>query len=213
MKIETLEVGGMYPAIVGMRNPLASWSKSDSRRDVMDSSFTVLGPVDEDLAARLVQGGTEHAKFQRQIVVWADITAPRYWWEQEATYRMGAERNSTSTMHTLHKRNLTYDDFEDGAENQDILAWPIAKLNELRTEYLNTGDRAVWRKMVALLPQSFLQKRTVMYSYQTIASMCRQRKGHKLQEWHAFIGWAHTLPYADALIFGQRKEAENEPEL
>lgn len=200
MKIETLETAGFAPAFTGMRLPYKSGAKSDSKIDPFSDEL-MIGQADHDLALRLIHAGPEHAKFLRQIVVWAAITAPREWWMQAATYRFGVEVQSESSMHTLHKRNLTYEDFEDGEANRPEIEQTIHTLNELRGQYITTKDKTIWRKMVNLLPQSYLQTRICTFSYAALANICRQRKGHKLQEWATFIDWCRTLPES-WLIFG-----------
>lgn len=199
IKFEHTDVYGFEHAIRGMRNPFDSWEKSDSGwHDVpsvgsLPESVFTIGSNDKDLCERLNRGGSPHNKFLRQIICWVDITATRLWWHEMATYRFGVEVNSCSTMHRITAKPFTLADFTTGV-------WPktIDDLNDVRDRYLSVEDprikKEIWRELIDNLPQSYLQKRTVMLSYQAIRAICQQRKGHKLGEWHDFIDWAHRLP-------------------
>lgn len=208
IKIEKTEVVGWEAAARGMRNPLESWGKSDSywglREDPSpinpnDASFFFVGDNDLALMQRLVNAGSDHRKFLRMIVVYADITAPLYWWKEYDTYKVGTVANSCSTMHTLHKRNLTLDDFS--AEHLGpLVALPaleatIHALNYYRKAYQKTKNKENWYQMIQLLPTSYNQKRTVMPNYEVLLNMYHARKNHKLDEWHDFCDWVEQLPY------------------
>lgn len=192
MLIEMHEVGGIERALHAMRSPYQSWERSDSTGDNV-------GPSDLTLSQSLADRGTEHAKHLRQIVVWATISAPRYWWTQFDTYRYGVEKVSTSTMHTIMRRDFTEDDFENPGFFIKTKAIPY--LNAKRKEYLEAESayekKVIWDTIIKVLPQSYLQERDVMMSYAAIASMCKQRKGHKLGERAEFIRWAQDLPHFD----------------
>lgn len=119
IKIENVSVAGFEPAIRGMRNPKNSWAKSDSHPGLSGDEWSydpgyIIGPNDKKLAISLAKGGSVHAKYRRQIVVWCDITAPLYWWKEFDTYRFGRERNSCSTMHKIAEREFTLTDFSNG---------------------------------------------------------------------------------------------------
>lgn len=163
---------------------------------------------------RLQKAGPEHCKHLRMIMVWAEITAPRYWWTEASTYRFGVETVSCSTMHKLTSREITLDDFEhdDTPHSMNAARGCVSYVEDLRKEYLGAEDpelkTAIWRTLIQNLPQSYLQKRTVMFSYAALRNIVRQRANHKLREWHVFVDWVHTLPYADELIFD--KEAGND---
>ena len=192
MHIKTLEVAGFFSALKAMRNPMDSWAKSDSRRGSV-------GKKDRELSMKLAKAGTEHAKHLRMIQVWADITAPRYWWTEFDTYRLGVEKVSCSTMHTLMKRELTVDDFEHDSYPMIELTETTDGINsqmDLYRQYENDPEtrKVVWRGIIQMLPQSFLQTRTVMMSYAALRNIYRQREGHKLKEWHQFREWVETLP-------------------
>lgn len=179
-----------------------------------------IGPNDMNLAQRLIAGGPEHRKFLRQILVSVDITAPLYWWKEFDTYKIGTTANSTSTMHKLASTPITMECFEtDDMDkslryNSGILAgdnistpcneargFIINYCEQLRLYYLKTQDVRYWKELVRWLPEGWLQTRTVTMNYENVRTICHQRNGHKLTEWASFIKWAHTLPYAEELIF------------
>ena len=216
MKFENTEVWGFEHAIRGMRNPLESWDKSDSIFEDSLQCFNVIGENDLDLMQRLIKAGSEHRKFMRQIFVSVDITAPLYWWKEFDTYKIGTVANSTSTMHKLASTPITLDCFElDNSEkveidclsqyienNADLWDYIVIVCEYLRQKYNETKDKRYWKELIRLLPESWLQTRTVTINYENILSMIHQRKGHKLTEWSKdFIEWAESLPYADKLLF------------
>lgn len=204
MTIETLEVSGVFPALHGMRNPMNSWDRMDSvlRIDtdgpcMMIKEFRV-GPEDRKLSIRLQKAGPEHCKHLRMVNVYADITAPRYWWTEFDTYRAGVEKVSCSTMHKLMSRELTVYDFETDNFNGPYMELTVDRLNALMKMYADEEDpdtkKLMWRKLIQYLPQSYLQKRTVMMSYAALRNIYRQREGHKLREWEQFREWVRSLP-------------------
>ena len=202
--IESLMTAGFEPAIYGMRNPHESWHKSDSHEDK-------IGDADKKLALDLIAGGSVHCKFRRQIVTWASITAPLYWWKQLDTYRIGVEKDSCSTMHTIHKRELNINDFsvdqmhKDGVNDIDHL---VKRINHMRWKYLVEKNpfekKALWYTIIQLLPDSYNQKRTVMLSYEAMANMYEWRRNHKLDEWEEFCEWIESLPHS-WIITGNRE--------
>lgn len=214
MKIETIEVAGFRPAIsIAMRNPMDSWAKSDTVyalgtfRTMDDDGLHIytdvtedmhVGDADKDLSIRLQTAGPEHCKHLRMIMVWANIEAPRYWWTEMATYRYGVETVSCSTMHKLMARPLTSDDFEvddkDSPGFQIFLEYMIDLMNEYRDTENPEDKKAIWRHIIQMLPQSYIQKRTVMMSYAALRNIYRQRKGHRLKEWDTFRKWVRSLP-------------------
>ena len=213
MKFENTEVWGFEHAVRGMRNPLNSWDKGDS--GYIDRRFNDqfhIGKNDLDLAQRLIKAGSEHRKFLRQIFVSVDITAPLYWWKEFDTYKVGTVSNSTSTMHKLASTPITIDcfemdDFEDVSDKDTfgfVSDWwdnIVYYLEELRKKYNETKDKRYWKELIRLLPESWLQKRTITMNYENILNMYRHRKNHKLIEWSkSFCDWVKTLPYAEELI-------------
>ena len=229
MKFENTEVWGFEHAIRGMRNPLESWDKSDSgcklycsvegvcvekpcSYDNCNGCTTteyIIGKNDLELMQKLIKAGSEHRKFLRQIFVAVDITAPLYFFKELDTYKVGTVANSTSTMHKLASTPITIDCFEMGdftplIDNFKIdLSWRtvVSYLEQLRQKYNETKDKRYWKELIRLLPESWLQKRTITMNYENILNMYRQRKNHKLTEWSkSFCDWVKTLPYAEELI-------------
>lgn len=202
IKFEQTGVCGLRHAIRGMRNAMNSWDKSDSYADLIYSTFK-LGENDKVLAMKLSKAGTDHRKFLRMITVYADITAPLYWWKEFDTYKVGTVANSCSTMHTIHKKDLTFDDFSVEDKYTGYYTDIIIDINRLRREYCETKDIETFRALIGLLPSSYNQKRTVMLNYEVLANIYKSRQGHKLKEWHEFIEWIEGLPYNE-LIRGEK---------
>ena len=219
IKLENTEVVGWEAAIRGMRNPMNSWEKSDSERkyeNIRDSEgYLVIGPNDLDLMMRLRNAGTDHRKFMRMITVYVDITAPLYWWKEFDTYKVGTVANSCSTMHKIHDKEFTLEDFSTEhlyPEVREAFENTIIKyLNEARKTYNFLSDtpskKDAWWQMIQLLPSSYNQKRTVMLNYEVLANIYKSRKNHKLDEWHTFCDWIESLPYSE-LITGKEKKAD-----
>ena len=209
IQIKTLEVCGFMNAIIGMRNAMNSWAKIDSSYTFPDGEF-VLGPEDKKLMMKLRNAGTDHRKFMRMIVVYADITAPLYWWKEFDTYKVGTVANSCSTMHKIADKEFTLSDFShehlsDGEYgNIELLKSIITCLNVARDWFIKTKDKTWWWQMIQLLPSSYNQKRTVMLNYEVLANIYKSRKNHKLDEWRDFCKWIETLPYSE-LITGEDK--------
>lgn len=239
LKIENVDIYGWEAAIRGCRNPLNSWGKSDSafqhggdyrtiNDDAADSEFIVkqiasgrlydrafIGPNDYKLMQNLCKGGSEESKWRRFVHVTCDITAPLYFYKQLDVYRIGVEKNSCSTMHKIHVKEFTRDDFScdklisadeyfDELPNGLIvggfdkaLEVTIMALNDARELYLQTKDKKFWYQMIQLLPSSYNQRRTYEFNYESLANIYRQRKNHRLDEWHQFSDWAKELPYSE----------------
>lgn len=192
IKVENVEVWGFEHAIRGMRNPMNSWGKSDSRTCGFD---TVIGLNDLDLMRRLFRAGTEHRKYLRQIFVSMDVTAPLYWWKENDQYKVGTVTNSCSTMHKIMDHAFTEDDFsfevEDNEDIQDILTI----LNKHRNAYLDRKNKQDWYSVIKFLPEAYNQKRTLTMNYENVFTIIRQRSGHKLDEWNVFVSILKNLPY------------------
>lgn len=224
IKIENTDVYGWEAAIRGMRNPYNSWNKSDSYLWMDGKSTYRVGENDLKLMKTLSKSGNDHGKFLRMINVTCDITAPLYWWKEADTYSVGVVKNSCSTMHKIHAKEFTLDDFscehlmtdskKAGTElvdtegvGTDIIVTPmswlnitIGCLNNYRKMYLETKDKDWWWQMIQLLPTSYNQKRTVQLSYQVLKSMYFARKGHRLDEWETLREWIETLPYFKEIV-------------
>ncbi len=202
IKIERVSVMNLENAIRGARNPMNSWAKSDSYYD--ENGNYVLGANDIDLASRLAHAGSDHRKFVRQIFVSVDITAPLYWWKEFDTYKVGTVANSCSTMHKIHSKEFTREDFscdrldEGGLKALDAL---IEYLEGERVAFCaDKTNRQPWHNIIQLLPSSYNQMRTVTLNYECLINMYYARKSHKLAEWHTLCDWITTLPYANELI-------------
>ena len=233
LKLENTEVLGWEHAIRGMRNPMNSWEKSDSKFNLRTwwdgengAQFSekyngfYIGPNDLDLMKRLRNAGTDHRKFMRMITVYVDITGPLYWWKEFDTYKVGTVANSCSTMHKIAAKEFTLEDFScehlerlpgyigkyDSPYNYpSVMDHAITALNEARKMYLETKDKKYWWQMIQLLPSSYNQRRTVMLNYEVLANIYKSRKGHKLDEWREMCKWIERLPYAE-IITGERND-------
>ena len=234
LKIENTEVMGWEHAIRGMRNPMNSWEKSDSfipcylktkcheceanqkcayyfedGNSLPYKKDEFIGSNDLDLMKRLRNAGTDHRKFMRMITVYLDITAPLYWWKEFDTYKVGTVANSCSTMHKIHAKEFTLEDFscEKLYDPLGDLRPIVDRLNVYRERYLETKDKNDWWQMIQLLPTSYNQKRTVMLNYEVLANIYKSRRNHKLDEWHTLCDWIEELPYSE-LITGKEYEVE-----
>ena len=169
-------------------------------------TYALIGLKDLELAGKLINGGTEHRKFLRQIFVSMDITAPLFWWKEMDTYKVGTVANSTSTMHTITKEGITPKLFSfDPAPHGDVIKMreDILKQCELlRVKYLETKDKMYWKSLIELLPSSFVQTRTWTANYEVLRTIAHQRQNHKLREWERFISYLRYLPYSTNFILG-----------
>ena len=209
IKIENTEVFGWEAAIRGMRNPMNSWERSDSSKEGCDrtpncymSKYYNIGKNDHNLMMRLANAGSVHAKYRRMITIYVDITAPLYWWKEFDTYKVGTVANSCSTMHKIHEKEFTLEDFScEHLIEASLLGFKrmIDYINVCREEYLNTKDKKYWWQMIQLLPSSYNQKRTVMLNYEVLVNIFEYRKSHKLDEWVEFCKWIETLPYSEII--------------
>lgn len=204
IKVENVEVLGWEAAVRGMRNPMNSWNKSDSIFNAgFGSNSTILGENDLKLMQSLIKAGTDHSKFMRMINVTMDITAPMYWAKEMDTYKVGTVRNSCSTMHKIHSKEFTLDDFSHEYLDGyciDLFEQIIDRLNDNRKHYNESKDKDYWWQMIQLLPSSYNQKFTWQANYQVLRNIYFSRKNHKLDEWVEFCKIIETLPYAKELI-------------
>jgi hypothetical protein len=238
IKIENAEVMGWEHVIRGMRNPMNSWDRSDSgvcgggdmhigcdncaNRIPCNHSFDgswQLGQEDHCLMMKLAKAGSVHGKFRRMIAVYVDITAPLYWWKEFDTYKVGTVANSCSTMHKIHAKEFTLDDFSHehlSDASKKVLSYVIDELNMSRERYLDYDElskptkdalntkypnikKDIWWQMIQLLPSSYNQKRTVMLNYEVLFGIYIYRKNHKLDEWREFCQWIEQLPYSEII--------------
>ena len=226
MRFENTEVYGFKNALRGMRNPMNSWDKSDSKsvypatidgKDDLNGHHYLIGENDMRLAQQLIRAGSEHRKFMRQIFVSVDIVAPLFWWKEFDTYKVGTVRNSCSTMHKIHVKSFEKDDFTHigidkvGDITKKTLDIVLETLEYCRTKFNETKEKKYWRAIIELLPDGYNMMATITFSYENLLSMCSkgQRRFHKQNEWSGidypneenFISWTRTLPYAQELIF------------
>ena len=192
IKVENIAVYGFEHAIRAMRNPMNSWDKSDSGWgiDGEDADVFVIGKNDLDLMKILYKAGPEHRTYARMICVWMDITAPLYWWKEMDRYGVGKSQVSTSTMHKIHAKEFTLDDFsrEHLTVNSEMcLLHTIDVLNSYRDTYMRMKDKDIWWQLIQLLPSSYNQKRTICMSYEVVFKIIKERTGHKLNEWNEFV--------------------------
>lgn len=229
IRIENTWTGGFEGAIRGMRNPYMSHDKSDSAVEDRNYESRICGdcrygdydehrcnmPYFDDeveqygvqyiignndmvLAKKLIKAGPEHRKFLRMIHVQCDVLAPRYWWAEMDKYKW-VEANSSSTMHLITKRKLSFDDFSLTTKTFPV-GQVIAELNELIDVY-NDKDTTKETKdeffmyIKELLPESYNQLRTIDTNYEALLSIHHQRHNHRLSEWHEFSTWIESLPY------------------
>lgn len=218
--VEYIEVFNFSGALRGMRNPMNSWDKSDSAIDMIQGHKVGynIGKNDLTLMSKLYKAGHPHRKYLRQIMVSMDITAPLYWWKEFDTYKVGTTRNSCSTMHKIHSKEFTLDDFsyehldslktlvsnsEDKYCQYDYrepLNMTINALNASRRMYLETKDKKYWWQMIQLLPSSYNQKATITMNYENVFNILQYRRNHRLDEWNEFCDiLLNYLPYVDEI--------------
>ena len=251
--IEKTQIMGLEPTIRGMRNPMNSWEKSDSMfahlgddegydlngkivpfASATHECGTDIGPNDLDLMLRLARAGSVDGKFRRMIVVYVDITAPLYWWKEFDTYKVGTVANSCSTMHKIHAKEFTLEDFS----YEHLCCWGAAPrgnitgnlmhetvsdfsydyigalmaiiyaLNSARAEFLKRQDKRYWWQMIQLLPSSYNQKRTVMLNYEVLSNIYQHRRNHKLDEWRELCKWIEGLPYSEVITCNVAKKGD-----
>lgn len=212
LTIENHDIYGWEAAIRGMRNPMNSWDKSDTPDDadlyILGGSEILVPPIGENdlsLMKKLVNAGSDHSKFMRMINVTMDITAPLYWWKEYDTYKVGTVANSCSTMHKIHAKEFTLDDFSHeqlDKEELDVMAVVVYSLNWNREKFLETRDKRYWHHMIQLLPSSYNQRRTVQLNYAVLRNIYHSRRNHKLDEWHTLCDFIRALPYSE-LITGE----------
>lgn len=207
IKLERTSVMNFENALRGMRNPMNSWDKSDS----VFAPALCIGPNDLDLAQRLVGAGSDDRKFLRQIFVSVDVTAPLYWWKEMDQYRIAVTTNSTSTMHKIHAKEFSLEDFSSERMDSDTLLSLMATINVLeknRVKYNESKDAQYWHNMIQLLPTSYNQMRTCTLNYENLINIYFARLYHKLDEWHVFCDWIEGLPYFKEICIEGMKRKE-----
>lgn len=157
MKVQVLREAGYEEALLGL-------------------SLSYNQPIEKmpRVADRLYCHDDGHNKFLESIAVWLDIIAPRYWWQQFDTYRVGMTKQSESTMHTLMKKPLSQESFE-----HPIHPDTLERLNAL----IAARD---FETVKVELPEGFLQRRVVCTNYKVLRHIVTQRLRHRLPEWTVF---------------------------
>ena len=189
VNFQTVEIAGFAPAIAGMRHPLKSYDRADTGYD--EDGNLHIGMNDYNLAKRLCEAGSpEHAKFLRQIGVWVNITAPRFWWTEFDTYKIGTTANSQSTMHTLMRDGVKNEDlygaiFEGNSDTENEIIFAYLNLINNKAELYKTSEEKkvkdhCFEKVKAMLPEGFIQTRMISLNYQVLRTMYNQRKNHRL---------------------------------
>lgn len=187
-----------------------------------------VGDKDLELMMALAKGGSVHAKYRRFINIYVDVEAPLYWWKEFDTYRVGEaphptdmEMNSCSTMHKITEKEFTRNDFaceylldetlvanvvmengekaSQGVSALGVLNLTICLLNYYRQKFIETKDKIYWWQLIQLLPSSYIQKRTLMLNYETLANMYASRHDHKQDEWRLFCRFIEGLPYSEII--------------
>jgi hypothetical protein len=193
LRIKNAEVFGFEAAYRGMRNPLNSWNRSTPEADLA-------------LAKKLITAGTEHRKFLRMIYVTVDVTSPLYWWKEYDTYKVGTTANSCSTMHKLTDRPFILEDFSFEDWPKEKAERRVAELNAELDYFCSIPyesrieKKRAWRVLISDLPSGYMQRRTLGLNYEVLLSIHRQRKGHKLSEWHTFCDWIESLPSMSSFL-------------
>ena len=213
LKAENIEVYGWEGAVRGARNPMNSWDRIDSKFYITKlRNNCKIGPNDYKMLKNLCIAGKDHRKWMRMVIVTMDITAPLYWWKEFDTYKVGTVANSCSTMHKIHAKEFTLNDFSHEHLNFDSIEMfelVLIGLNSYREEYLETKDKNYWWQLIQMLPSSYNQKRTVQLNYEVLNTIYHARKNHKLDEWHTLCDVIKELPYSEFITM-DFKEGLNE---
>ena len=215
INIFNIETYGWEAAVRGMRNPLNSWAKSDSRWEwVEDESpinpndegmMYIVGDQDFKLMKSLVKAGSDHSKFLRMIGISMDIVSHQVWWAEFDTYKVGTVRDSCSKMHTIHIKSFEPDDFshegidEVGGTTKVQFMNTLAELEHLRVMFNKTKEKKYWRAIIELLPSGYNMRATVTLNYAVARNQYHARKNHKLDEWHDYCDILKNLPYSELI--------------
>lgn len=206
MKFEHVKVYNWMNAIRGMRNSFGSWDKRDSEEtlDLTTGELNFkLGENDKKLAMKLSKAGSSHGKYLRQIFVSFDLTAPDYFWVEEATYKVGTAENSTSTMHTFGRSEaIPVEDYGFDDPNHPLIKIYMLIINKAKDDWHKTGMKVgtpEWRRLIQLNSKAFLYKRTFTGNYQVLKTMYHDRRLHRLEEWREFCRFIETLPYSELI--------------
>ncbi len=233
IKVSNIDVYNIENAMRGLRNPMNSWVKNDTvehtysnaknglyfdekKHNVCgyigsDARLVTIGPNDLELAQRMIKAGSPNDKFMRQIFVSMDICGPLYYWKEADTYKVGTVADSCSTIHKIHAKEFTMDDFSHEHLLDCTLNEVIKRLNHYREMFLQQSNKdtydpdyadakTCWWQMIQLLPSSYNQLRTWTANYAVLRNIYIWRRNHKLDEWRELCKIIETLPYAKELI-------------
>jgi hypothetical protein len=206
LKVTLEELAGLKTAVKAMRNPKNSWDRSDSYETFVVDTETLrsvpseffLGDNDLKLMQNLTSAGVEHRTFARMVQVWVTIDAPFYWWKEMDRYTVGKNQIGCSTMHKIHDKEFTLDDFSCDhlhMKSLSTMGVVIQLLNFYRNKFIAHKDKEHWWQMIQLLPSSYNQTRTVNMSYEVCMKIWKERHTHKLDEWHTLCDFILDLPY------------------
>jgi len=213
IKLEHTRVYNIVDAMRGMRNPKNSWARNDTKCIHDVNSGTILkceiGPNDRTLAQTLIKAGTEHRKFLRQIFVSVDVICPIYFVQEFDTYKVSTTRNSCSVQHKGTSKEFDLSDFTlDKFDMSDPHLEKLAKslpttietMNSLRDAFNETKDMKYFRLLRQYMPMGYNYRFTWTANYEVLLGIYRQRRFHKLIEWHSFCDWIKSLPGMDVFI-------------
>lgn len=229
--IEKTKVVGWEEAIRGMRTTSNNVQGSDSRNEVRVDIHTMevhtwfsVGRKDYEMMMKEVSDETGNTAFRNGIVVYADITAPLYWWEQFDRANGGIIIGSCIALKMLAEREMTADDFSHDLLEKDILVEHCAKyakkqypvkysirpmdtfgkelkvINKLRAKFFENYEVSYLQQAAQMVPQSYNMKRTVMTNYDILSRLYHNRKGDGWEEWCGFYNWIEKLPHAEIIM-------------
>lgn len=222
MKIENTQIFGFESAFRGMRNPFDSWDKSDSQfwpeytkrsSNLFSAEMPTIGPNDLKLAKKLIKAGGDHRKFLRMIMVWVDITIPRYVWQELDTYKVATVRNSCSTMNKLGESDLEPHDFDP-----PISAVDLGHVNSLAEQFRHAkhaGNNEMISTlrvdMKGALPEGYLQKATYLMNYEVGLRILQSRGSHRLPHWRigepgSICEWILRWPYMNDFFEASKRK-------
>jgi hypothetical protein len=196
--VKDIESFGWIKAIQGMRKSFGSEQSMDTFKAYTGEIF--IGEKDKKLMLKLIKSGSSHRKFLRAIHIQSQVIAPFYWWTEMDTYKIATTRLSSSTMHTMAKRDLTFKDFRFDHED-DVAEGIINNLNLNIEIYRKDKSIKNLRIIKQMLPSNFLYDCILDFNYENFINIYRDRKDHRLNEWREFlIPFIEELPLMKDII-------------
>lgn len=183
MNIKLVQMYGSFPAYhgiglsYGITSGMECWKDGESVVGNLPNSYESKMKL-WDIAEKLCKKSGGEDKFLRMIVYWWDITAPRYWWQEMDTYKVGTVAQSESTMHTILRSELTQQHFEDAVPPHFL-----ESLNNIIKVYKETKNPKALVTLKNMLPEGFLQRRIWMSNLAVMKNIYHQRKNHRLPQW------------------------------